>query len=80
MVDMDDSNSKTGSSGTRKEIQHFYSHSRSANEKIIIEWKDVEFSMLTPDKVNSSLFKQVYIEKKILKGVSGNVQSGELLG
>lgn len=59
-------------------LSHF-TKSRSSSENVTIEWNNIVFSTLIKDKVKSSLFKSVYNERKVLKGLSGSISSGELL-
>ena len=56
-----------------------YASSRNDNEKITIEWKDLNYSILAKDPVKSSFFSPVYKNKRILRSMQGNVSSGELL-
>lgn len=56
-----------------------YSRSRSEHEKICLEWKDLNYSILAKDAVKSSIIAPVYKNKRILRSLNGKVQSGELL-
>ena len=56
-----------------------YSKSRKDNEKITIEWKDLNYSMLAKDVVKSTIIAPVYRNKRILRSMQGKVSSGELL-
>lgn len=59
-------------------MRHF-SKSRSALETVTIEWRNIELSTIIKDKLKSKMGKPVYNERKILKGLNGEISSGELL-
>lgn len=61
-----------------KLFAHF-AKSRSQNEKICMEWSDLNYSILVKDPVKSSFFSPVYKNKMILRSMQGKVTSGELL-
>lgn len=56
-----------------------YASSRNDHEKISIEWKDLNYSILAKDPVKSFFFAPVYKNKRILRSMQGKVSSGELL-
>ena len=56
-----------------------YAQSRNPDEKICIEWKELDYSIVVKDPVKSTLIKPVYKNKRILRDCSGSVRSGELL-
>lgn len=49
------------------------------NEKVILQWKDLNYSILQKDAKKSSFLKPHIFDKKILKNISGEAQSGQLL-
>lgn len=55
-----------------------YSATRK-NEKVVLEWKDIQYSTFVKDPVKSSLGSTVYKKKEILRGISGRAESGQLL-
>lgn len=59
-------------------MSHF-AQSRSQEESVTIEWKDIYFSCLIKDKVKSTVTNTVYIQREILRDLSGKITSGELL-
>jgi ABC-type multidrug transport system ATPase subunit len=65
-----------------REITAFQKHiskTRSLDESIELEWKNINFSILVKDSVKSTFGKTAYKKKEILKNVSGKIQSGQLL-
>mmetsp|Transcript_5075 Transcript_5075/g.5201 ORF Transcript_5075/g.5201 Transcript_5075/m.5201 type:complete len:659 (-) Transcript_5075:43-2019(-) len=52
---------------------------RSLEEKVILQWTDVKYSVFQKNPQESSAFKTQYKEKNILKGVSGMAETGQLL-
>lgn len=69
----------TGYDRDKSKLFAHYSQSRSANEKIRVEWKDVNYSILVKDAAKSTLLVPAYKNKRILRGLNGSVSSGELL-
>lgn len=63
----------------KSKLYAHYSQSRNANEKIHIEWKDVNYSILAKDATKSSILAPVFKNKRILRNLNGSVRSGELL-
>ena len=60
-------------------VEEYYSNSRSSSEKIVLEWKDVEFSVHVKDSKRSTSFKSIFQERKILNKCSGKTESGRML-
>eukprot|EP00607_Mallomonas_marina_P004883 CAMPEP_0182437988 /NCGR_PEP_ID=MMETSP1167-20130531/85430_1 /TAXON_ID=2988 /ORGANISM="Mallomonas Sp, Strain CCMP3275" /LENGTH=574 /DNA_ID=CAMNT_0024631123 /DNA_START=83 /DNA_END=1804 /DNA_ORIENTATION=+ len=52
---------------------------RHADEKVVLEWADVQYSLMVKNEKRSKFMNPAYMERKILKGVSGSVISGQLL-
>ena len=65
-------------SSTREELKRHYSSSRSDKEKVYLEWQDIHYATLVVDKIKTSVLKTVHVEKKILRGVSGKAESGQV--
>ena len=60
-------------------LQNHYAKSRQHDEKVVIEWENLEYSIVQPDAKKSTILKKVYEEKKILKNLNGRAESGQLL-
>lgn len=56
-----------------------YSQAKEGHERIIISWKNIEYSILARDAAQSKPFKPVMKVKKILSSMSGSAESGQLL-
>jgi len=56
-----------------------YQTIRSEEEKVVLIWKDLTFQTNVKDSNKSTLFKPVYSTRKILKGLSGRAESGQLI-
>jgi len=52
---------------------------RSAEEKVVLEWNAISYSVFLKDPNKSTFMKPVYTDKLILKGLDGRARSGELL-
>ena len=52
---------------------------RSADEKVLLQWTDIKYSMLVKDAKKSKFMAPAYTEKHILKGITGYAISGQLL-
>ena len=53
--------------------------SRGRDEKVFIKWENLTFETLVKDAEKSRIGSTVYKTKKILKGLSGAAESGQLL-
>lgn len=76
---MEGANSPIDSPSKKSRLAEFFGNSRDKEEGIVLEWSNVEYSVLEKDPVKSKLFQPVYKMKNILKGASGNAKSGQLL-
>eukprot|EP01038_Epipyxis_sp_PR26KG_P006015 gene6015-8285_t len=56
-----------------------FAASRSGNERVVLTWKDINYQIVIKDKEKSSIVKPAYKTKHILNGLSGCVESGNLL-
>eukprot|EP01041_Mallomonas_annulata_P001000 gene1000-1966_t len=56
-----------------------YVTTRSVDEKVFLEWSDLNYSVFTKDSVKSTFSKPIYTEKAILKNLNGWAKSGQLL-
>jgi ABC-type multidrug transport system ATPase subunit len=74
-------NKSTESSGEVKssKLRQHYAKSVNAKQRIVIEWKDLSYSILSKDPIKSKPFFPVYKNKRVLRSLSGRVVSGELL-
>lgn len=61
------------------QLSHLFSNTRSEDEMVQLEWKNIYFSTIMKNKIESTLLKPVMYEKVILDGVSGSIMSGQLL-
>ena len=52
---------------------------RSLDERVVLEWNSITYSVFIKDASKSTFFKPEYKEKTILKGLDGRAKSGELL-
>jgi hypothetical protein len=69
--------SQSPSGGGRKMMDHYAASRVAGQEKIYIEWKDINFSLLQKDPKQSKFMKPVFTEKVILKNINGSARSGE---
>jgi ABC-type multidrug transport system ATPase subunit len=58
--------------------RHFAS-TRASDDSFDLEWKNLNFSILVKDTAKSSFGRPAYKKKDILKDVSGEISSGQLL-
>ena len=56
-----------------------YANSRESNETVELHWKNLSYSIAIKDSQKSTFGKPVYDKKCILKSISGNAKSGEML-
>ena len=66
-------------SAKQSALSKHFAKTRSNDESLDLEWKNVNFSIAVKDKSKSSFGKPVYKKKEILQNVSGRVLSGQLL-
>lgn len=66
-------------SGNTSRLQNHYSQSRQRDENFLIEWENIEYSLVVTDSKNSKFLRKSYEEKKILKSLNGSAESGQLL-
>ena len=52
---------------------------RSIEDKIILQWSDIKYSIFFKDKRKSSILHTTYSEKFILKGLCGEAETGQIL-
>ena len=60
-------------------LSKHFAKTRSNDEGLDLEWKNVNFSIVVKNKSKSSFGKPAYKKKEILQNVSGRVLSGQLL-
>lgn len=63
----------------RTALQKHFSETRSGDESIELEWKNINFSILVKDSEKSSFLNTIYKKKQILNNISGKIISGQLL-
>lgn len=56
-----------------------HSSMRGIEERVVLTWSNLCFETMVKDSSKSSLLSSVYKKKKILNGLNGTAQSGELL-
>jgi ABC-type multidrug transport system ATPase subunit len=52
---------------------------RTFEQKVVLEWENINYSCSTKDDSKSSIFNNIQKERKILDNISGRAESGDLL-
>jgi len=60
-------------------LQTYYSKSREINEKVVLKWTDLNYSIREKDGEKSTIFSPFFKVKDVVKCVHGKAQSGDLL-
>jgi hypothetical protein len=60
-------------------LQTYYSKSRRINEKVVLTWTDLNYSVKEKDGKKSTMFSPSYRIKDIVKSAHGTAESGDLL-
>lgn len=63
----------------KKQASSSYESVRSADEKVVLVWKDLSFQTVAKDSRRSTFLNPVYNTRHILRGLSGRAESKQLI-
>jgi len=64
---------------SQSKLSQHYASTRSNDEKVVLGWDNINYSLLVKDTKTSKPFATKYKEKKILLDINGTVESGQLM-
>lgn len=78
-TDGNESSSSSLSPRGKSKLSQHYASTRSNDEKVVLGWQNISYSLLVKDTKTSTPFATRYKEKKILIDINGKVESGQLM-